>query len=489
MSEIPCAVRVRRRAPRVLAGQPARERALVGWLEGSDAVGLLVAFAAARWLTAPGGNALALTLSLEGLAHALGVMVCWQLAFAALRLHDPRRALLERGELTRAAGATGLATLLMALWSLAFPAALAPTSFLAAFCCIGTALVGGLRIGARSTLAVLGRSPRSERRIAIAGTGPLARDFAREIESQPHLGARVIGFIDENLPKADGDEDPLPHPVCLLKEFSETVRESAVDEVVIALPLELLARHHDELVGVCDEQGITVRFLSGVFDERRGNAATDGDVALTVHAGASEGWALAAKRGIDLLLASAAFALLSPVMLLAALAIKLDSRGPVLFVQQRVGLNKRIIRVYKLRTMVQDAARHLDELLEDNESGGPTFKLSDDPRITRVGRFLRKTSIDELPQLWNVITGDMSLVGPRPLPLRDVEGFTRDTDRRRFSMRPGITCLWQVSGRCNIPFEQWMELDRLYIDHWSLRLDLQILLKTIPSVLHGEGAR
>ena len=158
------------------------------------------------------------------------------------------------------------------------------------------------------------------------------------------------------------------------------------------------------------------------------------------------------------------------------------------FSQERVGLNKRRFRMFKFRTMVAGAERMQKELEARNEADGPVFKIKDDPRITRVGRFLRKFSIDELPQLFNVLVGDMSLVGPRPLPVRDYNGFDQDRQRRRFSVRPGLTCLWQINGRSGISFEHWMDLDMQYIDHWSLWLDLKILLKTIPAVIRGTGA-
>jgi lipopolysaccharide/colanic/teichoic acid biosynthesis glycosyltransferase len=164
------------------------------------------------------------------------------------------------------------------------------------------------------------------------------------------------------------------------------------------------------------------------------------------------------------------------------------SRGPILFRQTRVGLNKRQFSIYKFRTMIANAEQVQDQLLSMNEMSGPAFKMQKDPRITPLGSVLRKTSIDELPQLFNVLNGDMSLVGPRAMSLRDYKLFDQDWQRRRFSVKPGITCLWQVNGRNSIPFEQWMELDMQYIDKWSLWLDLKILVQTVPAVLRGTGA-
>ena len=177
-----------------------------------------------------------------------------------------------------------------------------------------------------------------------------------------------------------------------------------------------------------------------------------------------------------------------PLLLLIALAVRLSGTGPVLFVQQRYGRNRRAFPMYKFRTMVCNAEALQDDLEHLNEACGPVFKIRRDPRVTRIGRWLRRTSLDELPQLWNVLRGDMSLVGPRPLPLRDVDRFSAAATMRRFSVRPGLTCLWQVNGRSDLPFEDWMTLDLQYIDRWSLLLDLRILARTVPAVLRGVGA-
>jgi len=183
--------------------------------------------------------------------------------------------------------------------------------------------------------------------------------------------------------------------------------------------------------------------------------------------------------------------LLSPLFLVVAFLIKLTSPGgAVFFVQDRIGLRKRKIRVIKFRTMAPGAEQSLTALERYNEVSGPVFRIKNDPRVTCLGRFLRKTSIDELPQLFNVPKGDMSLVGPRPLPRRDYAGFSQDRHRRRFSVKPGITRLWQISGRGSpsLPFEKWMQMDLDYIDHWSWWLDFKILAQTIPAVINGRGA-
>jgi len=180
--------------------------------------------------------------------------------------------------------------------------------------------------------------------------------------------------------------------------------------------------------------------------------------------------------------------LLSPFLAAVAIAIKMTSSGPLLFRQKRVGINKRQFTMYKFRTMVPNAEKLQEMLLPQNEMSGPAFKIKNDPRVTRIGSILRKASIDELPQLLNVLKGDMSIVGPRAMSVRDYQFFDQDWQRRRFSVRPGITCLWQVKGRNNVPFEKWMEMDMQYIDKWSLWLDFKILARTIPAVIRGTGA-
>jgi exopolysaccharide biosynthesis polyprenyl glycosylphosphotransferase len=200
-------------------------------------------------------------------------------------------------------------------------------------------------------------------------------------------------------------------------------------------------------------------------------------------------WRTEAKRLMDLFVSVVMLIVSGPLLLATAIAIKLDSPGPVFFVQERVGFNKRRFRMIKFRTMAIDAEDRMKELEHLNEKQGtPIFKIKNDPRITRVGRWLRKTSIDELPQLLNVLVGDMSIVGPRPLSVRDATRMEEAWQKRRFSVKPGLTCLWQVSGRSNLSFEQWMKLDLEYIDHWSLGLDASILLRTIPAIVLARGA-
>jgi exopolysaccharide biosynthesis polyprenyl glycosylphosphotransferase len=213
----------------------------------------------------------------------------------------------------------------------------------------------------------------------------------------------------------------------------------------------------------------------------------DGVPLLTFTTSPNNAFALALKRLLDIVLSFVLLVLGLPVVLLVAIAIKLTSSGSVLFRQTRCGLNGRRFTLYKFRTMVEGAEARQRELLPYNEMDGPVFKITDDPRVTTLGRVLRRFSLDELPQLWNVLKGDMSLVGPRPPIPEEVAKYQR-WQRRRLAMKPGLTCLWQISGRNELPFQRWIELDLQYIDSWSPWLDFKILVKTIPAVLSGRGA-
>jgi exopolysaccharide biosynthesis polyprenyl glycosylphosphotransferase len=289
-----------------------------------------------------------------------------------------------------------------------------------------------------------------------------------------------------------------------IREFDD-LRAHGLDDVRWALPdgvLEEPAETPPPTVGelvskidcCCTEQSINVPPIPDLSDHSaRDSMATRSEhpadpSPLQVPFGAASQWKRSFKRSLDFALALTLLVVCSPLFAVVALLVKLTSRGPVFFVQERVGLNKRKFPLLKFRTMVADAEKRIAELEHLNEASGPVFKIKNDPRITKLGRFLRRTSIDEIPQLINVLHGAMSLVGPRPLPVRDVNGFNKEWQRRRFSVIPGMTCLWQINGRNHVDFEKWMQLDLYYIDHWSLWLDLKILLKTVPAVIKGSGA-
>jgi exopolysaccharide biosynthesis polyprenyl glycosylphosphotransferase len=327
--------------------------------------------------------------------------------------------------------------------------------------------------------------------ILILGTNRRAVGFARRIESTPELGYRIIGFVDDVWPGlATFSEGGFP----LVSDFRglpEFLRRNVVDEVAIFLPVGSFYKHSSDVVSLCKQHGIIMRFNSDVFDLKTTKCHAEefaGDYYIVSGTAAVAGWRRVVKRCVDIFVALHVTLLLSPLLFMVALAIKLSSAGPVFFLQERLGVGKRRFRIIKFRTMVPDAEELMRELEQRNEASGPVFKIKNDPRINPFGKFLRRSSIDELPQLFNVLKGDMSLVGPRPLPVRDYEGFSEDWQRRRFSVKPGITCLWQVNGRSAISFHEWMLLDLQYMDEWSLWLDFKILARTVPAVLRGSGA-
>jgi exopolysaccharide biosynthesis polyprenyl glycosylphosphotransferase len=277
----------------------------------------------------------------------------------------------------------------------------------------------------------------------------------------------------------------------LLDELESVLTDNAVDEVLVALPINRYGYLVETIVRRCEEQGIVVRVRTEMFNSRVARSYTDdlqGVPVVTIQSGPQDSWQLIAKRLIDILGSAGLLLLLAPIFAIVTVLIRLDSAGPILFAQERVGLNKRRFRMLKFRTMLDGADQQQLVLEHLNEAEGPVFKIRNDPRITRVGRILRRFSIDELPQLFNVLKGDMSLVGPRPLPLRDVNRINVRWHKRRFSIKPGITCSWQVNGRSNIGFNDWVRMDLDYIDKWSLGLDIKILMKTIPAVFRGPGA-
>jgi exopolysaccharide biosynthesis polyprenyl glycosylphosphotransferase len=277
----------------------------------------------------------------------------------------------------------------------------------------------------------------------------------------------------------------------LISELQQLIDHQPVDEVFVALSRAKYNDLIEMIVATCEEQGIIVRVQSATFNlkfARWRSDELDGEPFVTIQSGPSNEWHLVTKRLIDILGSAILLLGLAPIFVIVALLIKLDSPGPVFFTQNRVGLNRRRFRLFKFRTMAESAEQMQHELEHLNEAGGPVFKIRNDPRVTPIGRFLRRFSIDELPQLFNVLKGEMSLVGPRPLPLRDVERINTQWHKRRFSMKPGVTCLWQVNGRSDVSFEDWVVMDLEYIDKWSLTLDMKILLQTVPTVLKGSGA-
>ena len=419
------------------------------------------------------------------------LLLIWHQIFVLFGMYASRRLAGRWDETYDAIKATTVGALVLVAARMVMRIDLVTPAFLAAFWLAASAVTIGGRLAMRAVLRSARLRGRNLRDMLIVGTNPRAVQFARKVRDNHFLGYRVIGFVDQEWPGLGEFSQSGFSLACDFDGLLSYLRSSVVDEVVVALPMRSLHSRASEVAMICEEQGILVRFISNLFDgkiSRPQVEVMEGDSLISHHSVRLEGWAVVAKRTVDILVSASMSLLLLPVFVLTALLIKVTSPGPVFFVQKRLGLNKRHFGIYKFRTMVVDAEKRMKDIEHLNEVSGPVFKIKNDPRITPIGKFLRKTSIDELPQLFNVLKGDMSLVGPRPLPLRDYEGFSEDWQRRRFSVRPGVTCLWQIGGRSSISFEQWMELDLQYIDRWSLLLDFKILLKTIPAVLKGSGA-
>lgn len=419
---------------------------------------------------------------------ALGAIVClvWPLALSQLGLFASQRRRYLADVIGRLALAAGAGSVMVAAAAFATAAPLSH-AFPFVFGSAQFALLAPLRIGVLALLRHVRRSGRNYRNVLIVGSGPRGRSVERDIERHPDWGLRIVGFVDDRQPAVDQEFPDVE--VYKPAELPDLFRRQVIDEVIVACPRSMLAEL-GPVVEACAVVGVPITVLSDLFGDYLPPPRVtrfDSMVALTfapVHHGRGK---LAVKRAIDLVGAGAGLLLFAPLLLATIGLVRLTSRGPVFFRQIRSGLNGRVFTMYKLRTMYAGAEEHRARLLHLNEMSGPVFKMRRDPRVTPMGRFLRRWSLDELPQIWNVLRGEMSLVGPRP-PLPSEVTRYESFERRRLSIRPGITCLWQVSGRNEIGFADWVKLDLLYIDTWSLRKDLEILLRTIPAVLFGKGA-
>jgi len=326
-------------------------------------------------------------------------------------------------------------------------------------------------------------------KVLIIGTGARAKRLTKALRQNQEWGIDIVGYLDT-------DVSMVGSPVLdflvigTVADISAILKRHVIDEVMLAIPRTMI----DDVGAIayaCEEEGVRFRFMADMFDlelARMSLVELDDIPLLTLEPVAQDELKLIVKRILDLTFTLVSMPLILPLIGIIAIVIKLESPSPVFYIQERVGLKKRLFPMYKFRSMYQGADDKLKDLEDLNEAEGPIFKMTNDPRVTRVGRILRRTSLDELPQLFNVVSGEMSLVGPRPMSIRDVDLFDKGIQRKRFSVKPGLTCLWQISGRSNLPFSKWLELDLDYIDNWSLFLDLKILFKTLPAVIKGHGA-
>ncbi len=455
---------------------------------------LILATVAASILSGAGGPATSLALPLDAPTMALlaGLFIVTACVFSMFALYTEPALFQWREALKATIKAVTAVVLLLVAGDAVLNLHLVTPAFLAAYWVLASTAGIGVRWLTRRLLFLTEAQGIAARRTLIVGTNPRAQEFAGRMLAHPEHGYRFLGFVDNAWAAPLPPDAPQRFRILAdLSGFAEYLRRNVVDEVLICLPLASLEDVGTSLVSECEEQGVSVTVATRLFDlknPRQRPGGHGGDVIVTISNTLADERELILKRFLDVSVALTTLIVLSPLLLAVWILIRVTSPGPALFAQDRVGLNKRVFRFYKFRTMVQNAEAMQRDLEALNEMDGATFKIKNDPRITPVGRILRKTSIDELPQLINVLRGEMSLVGPRPLPVRDVARIEKDWPRRRFGVKPGITCLWQISGRNNVPFERMMEMDIEYVDTWSVLLDIKILLRTVPVVVSMRGA-
>jgi exopolysaccharide biosynthesis polyprenyl glycosylphosphotransferase len=355
-----------------------------------------------------------------------------------------------------------------------------------------------LRAAMRLFIRRLRRGGRDYRSWLIVGHNPRSARLAEAICANPHFGVRIDQIVDlEPVENTGTQRETLgqegngarPRMVKSIAAIREIIASRVIDEVVVTLPVRSFYNEVQQILDICCEAGISVKLPPEAFDRTgyKTEVSQIAGISLVTHfTGPSNHMHLVLKRAIDIVGAAVGILVLSPIFLIIAVAVKLSSPGPVFFKQTRVGLHGRLFQMIKFRSMVRDAAERQHEFERLNQTDGVAFKIKHDPRITRVGRILRKFHLDELPQLFNVFIGDMSLVGPRPLPIQEAHG-NEWWQRRRLTMPPGLTCSWQVLGDHKLPFKNWVQLDLAYIDRWSVWLDLKLIASTFATVIRGKG--
>jgi exopolysaccharide biosynthesis polyprenyl glycosylphosphotransferase len=418
------------------------------------------------------------------------ILPIWAVCFWVVGFYASRRTLPLGAEIWAAARAVFLGTASFALVAYSLRLTYVSRPFLFLFALTDFALISGEKLAIRALARTARARGYNFRTVVLAGTGPKALSLARFLVAHPHWGFRVLGYLDDGS-GGEISRDGSWKRLGSLSELSDLLTREVVDEVIFIIERGRL-EDFEEAMLTAERHGVRSHIALDVFPHEIARPVLeelDGVPLLTFSTTPTNPLLLAVKRAIDLLFGAILLVVTLPLQLAAALGIFSTTRGGVLFRQTRCGLNGRQFTLLKFRTMVSGAEERLTEIAHLNEMSGPVFKASNDPRLTRVGRILRRFSIDELPQLWNVLAGDMSLVGPRP-PLPVEVARYEGWQRRRLSMKPGLTCLWQISGRSDNPdFDRWMALDLKYIDTWNPMLDLKILVLTVPAVLSGKGAR
>jgi exopolysaccharide biosynthesis polyprenyl glycosylphosphotransferase len=412
-------------------------------------------------------------------------LLMWPVVFGRYRLYTTAAISSASSEVTRAVHAMAAGVVLTGLISLVLVQAVSRV-WLLLLMVLGTLAVLAERGAARRIFRRARGRGKLQRPVIVVGTNAEALGIAQMLGDDPSLGFRVVGLLDcSNAIRAIPPVPVLGH----WHDAVEIVKDLDVTGVIIATSA-IDTGTANRLARDLIEVGCHVELTSGLVDisaDRLLPHPLGTRPVVYVEPIRRFGWRAVAKRVFDLLFAVLLLVLTLPVLIVSAVLIKLDSKGPLFFTQPRLGRDGAIFGVRKLRTMVVGAERMLDELRDQSEVDGPLFKMRNDPRVTRVGRIVRKLSIDELPQLWNVVWGDMSIVGPRPALPAEAELWADET-RARLRVKPGITGMWQVSGRSSLAFEDYVRNDLYYVDNWTLLTDLAIVAKTVPVVFLGRGA-
>ena len=429
---------------------------------------------------------LEMRVTLLNVMFAAMFVLAWTACFGAFDLYRPEHQNLFR-RLKHATKGCATMTVLLGLY-LFISRTTGPTVRIAAVFFITSMVFEAFRLVGGGLLRVW-ITARNPRLVVIIGSGRKAGIAWRQIRTRYHSTVKLLGFVDDRA-VSEMAPDIADRYLGTIDHLSDLLLRNVVDELLIALPTRACYDSIQRAIAIAEQVGVEVVYMQDLYVTTRKQRVFDEPEIFTDLVPRQEHYVAtqAIKRLLDIGGAAAGIVLLFPLFLLAAIAIKATSAGPILFAQERYGYRRRLFRMYKFRSMVENASELMAQLEDQNEAVGPIFKIRRDPRVTAVGRILRTSSVDELPQLWNVLIGDMSLVGPRPMTVRDVSLFSEATLMRRFSVKPGITGLWQVSGRSDATFDQWIKFDFSYIDDWSLGLDFRILARTVTTVLKRSGA-
>jgi exopolysaccharide biosynthesis polyprenyl glycosylphosphotransferase len=458
----------------------------LAWTDGTFAFAMalacVVAGNASRLPDANLSHFLGMHITVMNAAFAGLFILLWAGCFESLGLYrsEHRRAF---DKLARITGGCAFMTAILGFY-LVMTRTQGPTSRVVVFFFVSSVIYEVFRVfGGKWTAA------RDPQLVLILGSGSRAAKAWSEIRSRHHGIVKLVGFVD-NRPSKEMAPGISARYLGTIDDLNELLLRNVIDELIVAVPMKSCYDLAQRAVEIAETVGVRVVAMQDTYiTTSRGSAPLKRELFREL-VPPPDGYLTAqvVKRFVDIVSSMVGLVVLSPVFLVAAIAVKATSKGPVFFVQDRCGYRRRVFRMYKFRSMVSNAAEMMSQLETQNEASGPIFKIRRDPRITPLGRFLRVSSLDELPQLWNVLVGNMSLVGPRPMAVRDVLLFSEATLMRRFTVKPGITGLWQVSGRSTLGFTKWIEMDFDYIDSWSLGLDFRILAKTVGAVIKGTGA-